>query len=154
MRTPRLALMTGLLGMLALPLAAAAGSGGNGNAKGGGTPPAPIGTAPDCLSPTLTVAPQTIVGAWYVRPANWIAFSGPGGGGFLPYGTAGVVTPARKVGTKKRLPVEYMKPAPTPVANALVHYQNVPLIVRMAKGRSSRLLRQEFSNLKSRLPTL
>jgi APA family basic amino acid/polyamine antiporter len=38
-----------------------------------------------------------LVGAWYVRPANWVAFGGPRGGGFLPFGGAGVVTGAAMV---------------------------------------------------------
>src|SRR5258706_11624298 len=54
------AVLIGLLGMLALPLTAGAGSGGNGTTS----PPISVGAAPDCLTPTRTVAPQTIVGAW------------------------------------------------------------------------------------------
>src|SRR2546425_9334524 len=62
MHTRTFALMIGLLGVLALPLAAAAGSGGNGTSKGDNNSTAVGG--PDCLTPTQTVSPQTIVGDW------------------------------------------------------------------------------------------
>jgi hypothetical protein len=63
MRTHKLVAILGLLAALALPLTAAASSDGNGNGddgddNGGFT------AAPDCLTPTLTVPPRTIVGVW------------------------------------------------------------------------------------------
>src|ERR1043165_8032330 len=58
MRRHSFALIIGVL-ILALPFAVEAASD-----KTGSVAIAPAGQAPDCLSPTQTVGPQTIVGVW------------------------------------------------------------------------------------------
>jgi PAP2 superfamily len=59
MRARALTPMLGLLAVLAAPVAVASAA-----SDAGGIPIAPVGSAPDCRTPTETVAPQTIVGVW------------------------------------------------------------------------------------------
>ena len=70
MRPYRVLLFAGLL-WLALPLTVAAGNGQ------GGVPIAPVGQAPDCLTPTQTVPPQTIVGVWNCAALGEVRLSKP-----------------------------------------------------------------------------
>ena len=58
MQTRNVAVIVGFLGVLARPCAAGAGSGGT------TAPVSSVGSAPDCLTPTRTSPPQTIVGDW------------------------------------------------------------------------------------------
>ena len=64
-------IVTALIGLslFALPLAADAGN------KGGGSPSPAVGQAPDCLTPTATVPPQTIVGVWNCAAVDEVRFS-------------------------------------------------------------------------------